>query len=97
MPVSQPMTRHATERSRTRSIPSAAIEATVAHGSFRRARGAEIYILGWRDVRRCAEKGIDVSRFVGVEVVCANDGSVLTVYRNRKPASIRDRALPRAA
>ncbi len=89
MTVSQHMTRHAIFRSRTRAIRLDAIEAAVAYGSFRRARGAEIYIVGWRDVRRWAGQGLDLSPYVNVQVLCANDGSVMTVYRNRKPAAAR--------
>lgn len=91
------LTRHAVFRSHTRQIPLRKIEAVLRYGRFRHARGAEVYTLGWREVRRWAEHGIDLSRLEGIEVICGHDGRVITVYRNRKPFQTRDRALRRAA
>ena len=91
------LSRHAVDRSRTRRIPLAAIEAVLSYGAARRDRGAEIYTLGWRQVRRWAEHGVALSHLEGVEVVCGNDGRVITVYRKRKPASARHQAFRRAA
>jgi hypothetical protein len=92
-----PLSHHAVQRSRTRRIEVDAIATALAYGRARCVRGAEICTLGWREVRYWAGKGVDLARFEGVEVVCSHDGSVITVYRNRKPASIRDRELRRAA
>ncbi len=97
MATPQPMTRHAQYRSRTRHIPLTTIEAVLTYGRVRRDRGAEIYTLGWREVRRWAEHGIDLTRVEGIEVVCTNGGRVITVYRNRRPGQARDRAIRSAA
>jgi hypothetical protein len=97
MTLAETLTRHAVERSRTRSIAPALIEAALTYGRYRSTRGAEIYTIGWREIRLWAERGVDLARFEGVEVVCGHDGRVITVYRNRKPASLRDRALRQAA
>ncbi len=86
------LTRHAEQRSRTRGIPTEAIEAALNYGQFRSTRGADVYTVGWRQVRFHAERGIDLSRWEGVEVVCARDGRVLTVYRNKNPHALRDRS-----
>jgi len=90
-------THHAAQRSRTRGIPTRAVTAAVAFGRHRAARGADIYIVGWREVRMQARYGLDLSRWQGVEVVCAHDGTVLTVYRNKLPRALRDREIRRAA
>lgn len=97
MPSLPLLTRHAALRSRTRRIPTAAIEAVMTYGLLRLDRGAEIYTLGWRQVRYWAEQGVDLSRLDGIEVVCAHGGQVVTVYRNRKPSKVRDRGLRNAA
>jgi hypothetical protein len=99
MNVATNMTHHACQRSRIRirRIPTSIVYAAMMYGMFRRTRGAEVYTLGWREIRHWAGQGVDLARFDGVEVVCSHDGSVITVYRNRKPASIRDRELRRAA
>lgn len=91
------LTRHAEIRCRTRRITRAIIEMALMYGRYRCERAAEIYVIGWREIRFWAERGLDLSRFDGVEVVCSHAGRVITVYRNRKPASIRDRALRAAA
>jgi len=86
------LTRHAERRSRARGIPTEAIEAALSYGKFRATRGADVYTIGWRQVRFHAEQGTDLSRWEGVEVVCARDGRVLTVYRNKNPHALRDRS-----
>jgi hypothetical protein len=97
MPSTASLTRHAAERTQRRGIPVDGITAALAFGWSRRTRGAEIFTIGWRDVRRWAEHGIDLARFEGIQVVCSHDGVVLTVYRNRKPRAVRDRAARIAA
>lgn len=83
-------TYHARRRSRTRGIPDAAIEAALDFGLMRSVRGADTFLLGWRQVDFYLERhGIDLSRWVGVEVICARDGRVVTVYRNRNPHALR--------
>jgi hypothetical protein len=91
------LTLHATDRSRTRGIPTEAIEAVIEFGKHRAIRGADVYTLGWREVRFYAQAGIDLSRWEGIEVVCAHDGQILTVYRNKNPSAFRDRAARRRA
>lgn len=90
-------TRHAVQRSRTRGIPTRAVTAALAFGRHRTARGADIYIVGWREVRLQARYGLDLSRWLGVEVVCTHDGTVITVYRNKLPRALRDREIRRPA
>lgn len=91
------LTLHATDRSRSRGIPIEAIDAVMEYGKHRATRGADIYTLGWREVRFHAQRGLDLSRWEGVEVVCAHDGQILTVYRNKNPHAFRDRAPRRRA
>lgn len=91
------LTVHARQRSRARGIPTDAIEAVLEYGRHRAIRGADVFTLGWREVRFHARRGIELSRWEGVEVVCAHDGQILTVYRNKNPRALRDRATPRQA
>lgn len=85
------LTRHARERLRQRAIRLTAVEAVIDFGHQRSVRGAEIYMIGWRDVRFYSECGLDLSRFEGIEVVCSHDGAVLTVYRNENKKALRNR------
>jgi hypothetical protein len=97
MNVQPLLTQHARGRSRSRGIPIEAIEAVLEYGRHRAIRGADVFTLGWREVRFQARNGIDLSRWEGVEVVCAHDGRILTVYRNNNPRALRDRAVTRQA
>lgn len=85
------LTRHARQRLRKRRIRLSAVEAVIDFGQRRSIRGAEVYVIGWRDVRFHLQCGIDLSRFEGIQVVCSHDGSVLTVYRNENRKALRDR------
>lgn len=91
------LTLHATHRCHNRGIPTDAVDAVIEFGKHRDIRGADVYTLGWREVRFYADHGIDLSRWEGIEVVCAHDGRVLTVYRNKNPRALRDRAALRRA
>lgn len=91
------LTQHAAQRCRTRGIQTDAIEPVIKFGKHRAIRGADVYTLGWREVRFFADCGIDLARWEGIEVVCAHDGHVLTVYRNKNPRAFRDRAALRRA
>lgn len=86
------LTLHAINRSRTRGIRESGIEKVLEFGKHRAMRGADFYTLGWREVRLHAERGFDLSRWVGIEVVCARDGQILTVYRNKNRWAFRDRS-----
>jgi hypothetical protein len=91
------MTLHAWNRSRTRKIPTTAMDAALLFGSVRARRGATHYILGWREVDRMLDEGIDLTRFEGTCVVCSNDEQVITVYRRLRGPSRRVRSARMAA
>ncbi len=91
------LTYHAAERSRCRRIRTPAIDAVLLYGRYKHARGAEIYTVGWRDVAWWAERGIDLSPFEGLEVVCAATGRIITVYRKRKRRKTGSHTFLRAA
>lgn len=85
------VSKHACSRARHRGIPDAAIDAAIEFGQYRSRRGADIYTIGWRNVRYWQMRGVDLSRWLGIEVVCSRSGLVVTVYRNHNPAAMRDR------
>jgi predicted nuclease with RNAse H fold len=87
------LSHHAARRCRTRCIPELALQAALQFGQERFVRGAVVHTLGWREIRDLAERGIDLSRFEGVEVVESHDGTIMTVYRNANARAMRDRAL----
>ncbi len=84
-----PLTHHARLRMDGRRISAAAVDAVLAHGRMAWVRGAQIYALGHREVSRAARRGLDLRPFAGLQVVCAPDGDVLTVYRNHDFRGLR--------
>lgn len=83
------MTTHARGRAQSRAIRDSGIRAALDYGRLIYTRGAEIYALGRKEVERYALDGLDLSAYEGLQVVCALDGSVMTVYRNRNFRGVR--------
>ena len=83
------MTIHAMQRMHERSIPEAAVRATLEHGRIAHVRGAAIHAIGHKEIVRLRRHGIDLSRYEGVQIVCAPDGTILTAYRNRDFRGLR--------
>lgn len=86
-----PLTDHAQKRMSQRGLSEQAIEAALTYGREVRARGALIYAIGKKEVRKNRATGVDLRRFEGIQVVCLSDGTILTVYKNRDFTRLRDR------
>jgi hypothetical protein len=83
------MTRHASTRMKLRGIRPEVIELVLEYGRAVFTRGAIVYAVGHKEVRRYLKDGIDLSECDGIHIVCSIDGSVLTVYRNRSFRGLR--------
>jgi len=86
------LTQHAHQRMGMRGFSSADISLALAYGRKIHVRGAAIYAVGRKEISQCAEFGIDLSDLEGLQVVCANDGTVMTVYRNRDFRKLRPKS-----
>jgi hypothetical protein len=86
------LTRHAWERMSGRGLSPAAIRRVLNYGRVAHVRGATIYAVGRKEVRRFQRDGIDLSGLEGVQVVCSESGVVMTVYRNRDFRGLRPRS-----
>jgi hypothetical protein len=86
-----PLTRHALIRMNARRFSPEAVDSVIAFGRIARTRGAEIHVLGRRQVREFASQGVDLRSLEGVHVVCSLDGTVLTVYRNHDLRDLKPR------
>jgi hypothetical protein len=84
-----PLTDHARARMDGRRIPAEAVEAVLAYGRTVWTRGAQIHALGRKEVQWASRQGLDLRPFAGLQVVCAPDGDVLTVYRNHDFRGLR--------
>jgi hypothetical protein len=84
------LTRHAWRRTSARRVAAAAIEAALAYGRVLHVRGAEIHVIGRKEVFRYRCHGIDLRRYEGIHVVCRPGSDfVLTAYRNRDFRGLR--------
>lgn len=86
------LTRHAWERMSARGISPDAVRRVIDHGRVAHVRGATIYAVGRKEVERYQKDDINLSDVEGVQVVCSNSGTVLTVYRNRDLRGLRPRS-----
>jgi len=85
------MTKHAEGRLSERGISRKAVMAALFFGRTIHVRGADICVIGRKEVKRLRREGFDVSGYEGLHVVCSGDGCVLTVYRNYDLRGLRPR------
>ena len=64
-----PLTTHARERMSRRRIHESAVAAALEFGREIRARGAEFYVIGRRDIDRARRAGRDLRCLEGLQVV----------------------------
>ncbi len=92
-----PMTRHAIERADERAIPYEAVWAACEYGrEVRCGQGRTAMRIDHRTAKQWRTIGVDLHHYLGVEAILLRDGSVLTVYRNRR-GSARRRSRRRSA
>ncbi len=87
---------HARGRMQSRAIPREVVMRVLHHGRTVSIRGAELVVVGRREIREARRRGLDLAACGGVHVVVAGGGLVVTVYRNQslrglKPVSRRGR------
>lgn len=75
---------HAKRRSAQRSVPAERIELALAWGRPIRQRGGRVaWHLGYREAKYARDAGAPIpERAIGVTVVLADDGTVVTVVRS---------------
>lgn len=77
-------TRHACKRGARRNVAPDAVDYVLTHGRLLQRTGVTFCFLGWRDMPpadRCASWA---ARLEGTILLLAPDGTVITVYRNRR-------------
>ena len=85
------VTRHLLERLDARGIDLEDVVTTVTYGRRFFVDSAVHYVMGWRDVERCAQEGLDLRGAENIHVLCSTDGSILTAYKNQKMPQTRPR------
>ncbi len=89
------LTDHARMRMDARRIPTVAVELAFLFGRERHVKGATYFVIGRKEVERHRGAGVELGRFEGIQVVCAEDEAVVTVYRNRDFSGLRPRGSER--
>ena len=89
------LTEHARMRLDARRIPTTTVEMTLPFGRERHLKGAPFFAIGRREVERFTRTGVDLRRYEGIHVVCAEDDVVVTAYRNRDFRGLRPRSYRR--
>jgi hypothetical protein len=82
-------THHALQQMQRRGIGRAAVQACLDEGRQALCRGAVLYAVGHREVAAARRLGRRIEGLMGLHVVCAHDGAVLTAYRNRRGLRLR--------
>lgn len=85
-------TRHAWERMSGRGLSPSAVRLVLNYGRVAHIRGVTVYVVGRKEVERYRLDGIELSSVEGVQVVCTDSGSIVTVYRNRDLRGLRPRS-----
>lgn len=83
------LTRHAWERMGCRGISLDKVRRVLNYGRVAHVRGATIYAVGRKEVECFAVDGVDLSDVEGVQIVCNDSGTIMTVYRNRNFRGLR--------
>ncbi|MCK5689776.1 DUF4258 domain-containing protein, partial [Myxococcota bacterium] len=83
------LSKHAKVRIDARGFTLAAVEAVLKFGRLVYVRGAAIFAIGRKEVIRFAKDGIKLGHLEGIQVVCSEDGLVLTAYRNNDFRGLR--------
>lgn len=83
------LTRHAAQRMQQRALSPDVIREVLAFGREVHVRGAIIYAVGRKEVASLRRDGVDLTDAEDVHVVCSEDGTVMTAYRNPDFRSLR--------
>ena len=85
------LTRHAWKRMGGRGFSPEMIRKVLEFGRETHARGATIYVVGRKEIKRYGKKGVDLKGLDGMQVVCSEEGAIITAYRNRDLRGLKDR------
>ena len=77
------LTRHAWVRMGGRGFSPEMIRKVLEFGRQKHVRGASIYAVGRKEISLYEKKGFDLKGLDGLQVVCSEEGAIITAYRNR--------------
>lgn len=80
----QALSIHAQQRLAQRNLDQHAIDYVLAYGRMIRRTGILFYVLRARDIPLQDRRRGSVSRLIGTTILVSHDGTIITVYRNRR-------------
>lgn len=80
---------HAAQRAQQRRISREMLALVLTYGRTVHARGTTFRVIGRKEVERFGPLGVDLRRAEGVHALLAEDGAVITTYRNQDLRKIR--------
>ena len=83
------LSHHAWARMGERSVSPDMIRKVFYYGRVAHVRNATIYAVGRKEVNRFDSENVDLTDVEGVQVVCSESGTVMTVYRNHDFRGLR--------
>ena len=83
------LTKHDYRRMATCSISLTALEAALMFGCCAEVRGAQIFAIGPKEIKKYQRDGVEVSDFEGTQVVVTASGAVMRVYRDSDFKNLR--------
>lgn len=89
------LTHHARIRMNARRISPEAVSMVLQYGREVRTRGVLVYVIGRREITEARKEDLDLSALEGIQVLCSEDGDIITTYRNRDLSSLRTSSHPR--
>lgn len=78
-----PLSKHAWRRFTGRGFTKSMLRRTLDWGRVQYSHGLVRSVVGANEVRAAARHGVDLTDCVGIHVVQAWDGEIVSVYRNR--------------
>ena len=82
---------HTAVRMQQRGIPANAVTHVFRYGRRIHAKGLTFCVIGRKEVARYASHGIDLKACEGIHALIANNGPVVTIYRNHTLHGIRSK------
>lgn len=85
------LSHHAWQRMGARGVSSSAINKVLTFGRVVHTRGATIYVIGRKEIKRYMGQGENLDNLQGMQIICSNNGTIITLYRNRNLRSLKPR------
>ena len=85
------LSHHTWQRIGTRGALCSTIKKVLTYCLVVHTRGAMIYVIGRKEIKRYMDQGVDLADLHGMQVICSKNDTILTSSRNRDHRLLRPR------